>query len=153
MIDFGAYLLNYLHLGAPKFWKVVRPSQHAELEQILHAVLDVPENVVKKPDRDAFCRPENPPNCDNFLKHQPLYLPEATIKKFKIECTEVVQYKGEMVIAFPYAYHQGYDTGANIAETIVYASDRWEIFLKEGLYQTCSQKCSAKKDSAFSPRS
>ena len=46
-----------------------------------------------------------------------------------------------MVVVFPWAYHQGYNTGPNIVEESLYASERWKTFHQKGLWVKCSRKC------------
>ncbi|MCJ1251821.1 lysine (K)-specific demethylase [Trapelia coarctata] len=132
----ATYSINYLHKGAPIYWSIVKPDAHADLEgtvDILTAGVAIPSIGVQKP---AF-----PPECDHFIGHQGLYLPSGTLDKLKLEWKPVVQHENEMLITFPFAYHQGYSTGPNITEEISYASNRWEIFAKEGLYHQCLRSC------------
>ncbi len=139
--DLGAYLLNYLHDGAPQTWTVVRPTEHKKLEETLHGFLH-PSKSGEMGTSIAIPRPKFPPKCDNFLRHNPLYVPEETLKHDDIKYTKVVQFLGEMVITFPFAYHQAYNTGANIAESMPYASERWEIFPSQKLLNDCNRYCS-----------
>ena len=134
--DFAAYSLNYLHCGAPKCWRVIAPKDHAKLEEILYAFLNPEERLLSS---GASFKPKRPPQCSQFLRHNSLYVPTELLQLLDIEYTLVVQHQGEMVITFPYAYHQGYNAGPNIAEAIGYASDRWEVFIREGLYQKCQK--------------
>lgn len=141
VVNFGAYLLNFLHDGAPRVWTIARPQEHKKFEEMLHSFL---QPIIAKGKRTGMeiPRPKLPPACDNFLKHKPLYIPDETLKSYDIKHTKVAQYLGEMVIAFPFAYHQVYNTGANIAESIAYATDRWKIFHANKLFKHCDQKCS-----------
>lgn len=141
IVDLGAYLLNYLHDGAPQVWTIVRPTEHKKLEETLHG-FQQPLKTGAKGTGIAIPRPFLPPACDNFLKHKPLYVPEETLKSYDIKYTKIAQYLGEMVIVFPFAYHQAYNTGANIAESMAYASNRWEIFPAKKLLKQCNKECS-----------
>ena len=85
-----------------------------------------------------------PPQCDQFIRHQSLYLPSETLDSFKLEYSTVSQYQNEMLITFPYAYRQAYNTGPNIAEEMAYASRRWEVFHQKHLYQSCGPDCPEK---------
>ena len=143
--ELGAYSLNYLHDGAPQIWTVVKPTAHEKLERTLHSFLQVSKSGGKVPSL-AIPRPYRPPECDNFLRHQPMYIPEGTLKMYDIEYTKVVQYLGEMVITFPFAYHQAYNAGANITESMAYASNRWEVFPMNKLLKDCHRGCSSKKN-------
>lgn len=132
--DFAAYSLNYLHCGAPKCWTVVAPSHHAKLEEILYAFLNPGKRMLSS---RTNLKPKSPPQCSQFLRHNSVYVPTELLQLLDIEYTLVAQHQGEMVITFPFAYHQGYNTGPNVAEAIGYASDRWEVFIREKLYQNC----------------
>ena len=134
--DFAAYSLHYLHAGAPKCWKVVAPKDHAKLEEVMHTFLNSEEKMLSS---RTDLRPRRPPQCSQFLRHKSVYLPEEFFRLLNVDYTPVVQHQGEMVITFPFAYHQGYNTGPNIAEAIGYASDRWEVFIREGLYENCQK--------------
>ena len=134
--DFAAYSLNYLHMGAPKCWRVVAPKDNAKLEEIMHVFLNPEERMLSS---RGDKKPMRPPQCSQFLRHKSVYVPEELLQDLNIGYTSVVQHQGEMVITFPFAYHQGYNTGPNIAEAIGYASDRWEVFIREGLYENCQK--------------
>ena len=138
MPDLGAYSLNYLHDGAAKVWTVVRPTHHMKLEELLHGYVQRSRKSLI-----AVPRPKFPPTCDNFLKHNALYVPRSTLKMYDIPYTEVTQHIGEMVIVFPFAYHQAWNEGPNIAESMGYASDRWMIFPRNKLFNDCNRECSA----------
>ena len=138
MANLGAYSLNYLHDGAPKIWTVVRPMDHQKLEELLHGYLQHSRtSLIVVP------RPRLPPTCDNFLEHNPLYVPRQTLKMYDIPYTEVNQHVGEMVIIFPFAYHEAWNEGPNIAESMGYASDRWMMFPRLKLLKHCNKECSA----------
>ncbi|KAI9790414.1 MAG: hypothetical protein M1835_000989 [Candelina submexicana] len=132
--DYAAYSVNYLHVGAPKCWRVIRPDHHREVEEFLDKHINPPERQLSA---QSGRTPRRPPQCTQFLRHHAMYLPKYTMDMLDIEYTTVIQHQGEMVITFPYAYHEGWNTGPNIAEAIGYASERWEIFMREGLYQNC----------------
>ena len=97
-------------------------------------------------------RPTNPPPCSQSVSHNPTYAPQATLSSYGIDNTEVVQQQGEMVITFPYAYHQVLASGPSITEEILYASDRCEVFHQKDLYQHCERNCTAEKQDKFDLR-
>ena len=138
MIDFAAYSLNYLHVGAAKRFTVVKPKQRGRLEECMHRVLYAQDGFVNISNED---RPRHPPQCDHSLRHKSLYLPQETLEMLGVDFTHVVQHQNELLIFFPFAYHQSYSTGPNISESMAYASDRWEIFIKEDLCRPCHQDC------------
>lgn len=119
--------------GAPRVWTIVKPTDHIKLEEAIHYL------TVDKPSLTPDCKlPLLPPQCAQFLRHQALYLPKETLTSCRVEHTEVVQYQDEMIITFPYAYRQGYNTGPNISEEIAFMTKRSEVFLENGLYRQCS---------------
>ena len=137
---YAAYTLNYHHSGEPRNYTVIKPKDHEKLEDLIG-------NATHE---HLSTRPPKTPSCSQFVRHQAMYLPEDTLQLQDIDYTTVIQYQGEMVIIFPYAYYQGFNAGANITEEMMYASDRWEVFHREKVYQYCSRNCLAKKDDTFS---
>lgn len=132
---FAAYSLNHLHVGAPRLWTVMRPEDYGKLEQYLLQCLD----PVKDMQGVFLGKPKlATPGCSQFIRHHRVYLPEATINALGVRYTKVTQRPGELVITFPYAYHQGMNSGPNIMEVFPYGSDRWQIFVRNGLYQHCT---------------
>lgn len=132
--DYAAYSVNYLHVGAPKCWRVIYPKHHRQVEEFLYQHINPPERRLST---SSGRMPRRPPQCTQFLRHHAMYLPKYTMDMLRIDYTTVIQHQGEMVVTFPFAYHEGWNTGPNIAEAVGYASDRWEIFMREGLYQNC----------------
>ena len=86
-----------------------------------------------------------PPRCDQFLNHQPFYIPKGSLEACGIEFTNVVQYEGELIIKFPFAYYQGYSCGPSVAEEVAYTNERSEILNQEGLYYHCHAACTGPK--------
>ncbi|KAL9122950.1 MAG: hypothetical protein Q9187_000491 [Circinaria calcarea] len=133
--ELAAYSVNYLHKGAPKVWTVIKPRDHKQLEEAIHYL------TVDKLSLTPDCKlPLLPPQCDQFLRHEALYLPKKTLTACRVLHAEVVQYQNEMIITFPFAYCQGYNTGPNISEGIAFMSKRSEVFLENGLYRHCSNE-------------
>ena len=122
--------------GAPRTWTIFKPKEHAKLEERLH-FFTADEHITT----DEGVRIGYPPQCDQFIRHQSLYLPKKTLDHFKLEHSTVAQYQNEMIITFPYAYRQAYNTGPNIVEEMAYASHRWDVFHKKHLYHPCDSKC------------
>lgn len=146
MTTHAAYSLNYLHRGAPKRWIIIEPHAHKELEELLHPQVEAAAERLIPKLTSGLKPPTHPPRCDGFLGHEPLYVPKETLALHAIAHTEIVQYEGEMVITFPFAYSQGSSAGPNVAETIAFGNDRWEIIHNSGLYRTCHANCSGPKD-------
>ena len=140
MNKYAAYSLNYHHSGAPRTLTVTLPEHHPKLEEAIHATQN---------SGNTSGRPRKSPTCSQFVGHQKMYMPQATLSLCDVHYTEVVQHQGEMVITFPYAYHQAYASGPNITEEILYASDRCKVFHRESLYQYCNRKCGIEQPDDF----
>lgn len=106
----------------------MKPHDHMDLEGMVHILT-------------AGQKPKFPPECDQFVGHQGLYLPLKTLDEMGLKWKQVVQHPNEMIITFPFAYRQGFNSGPNITEEISYASNRWEIFVKDNLYRQCLPSC------------
>ena len=132
----AAYSLNYLHMGAPRIWTIVKPTDHDKLQELMHYVTADSAATASNGKRTRY-----PPQCDQSLGHESLYVPAGSLQLLDVEYTVVVQHQGELVITFPYAFCQVYCTGPSIAEEISYTTDRWEVFVRRDLYQKCHQSC------------
>jgi hypothetical protein len=128
---YGAHSITYHHTGADKVWYIVKPSEFQHIEEF---VFNQREN---KADID--------PRCSQFVRHESIYMQPETLAA-GVECTRVVQKPGEMVIVFPFAYHQGFNAGANIAETQIYGDKHWaNVFAQNpDWYEPCGQECKGK---------
>lgn len=164
MTGFGAYSLNILHSGAPKCWTVIKPASHQKIEYELHPEVEEAslrgkriefvrltyvdtENASKKDKKKVGYLPpaDIPPRCDQFLNHQPFYIPKSSLEAYGVEFIQLVQYEGELIIRFPFAYSQGYSCGPSIAEEVGYTNERSEPLDQEGLYHHCHAGCSGPK--------
>lgn len=167
MTSFGGYSLNVLHSGAPKCWTVIKPADHRKIELELHPEaeeaslrgrrikfvrltsidVDNPSKKNRKKKQKVECPPpaDIPPRCDQFLNHQPFYIPKASLEAYGVEFVQLAQYEGELIIRFPFAYSQGYSCGPSIAEEVGYTNERSEVFNQEGLYYHCHAACSGPK--------
>lgn len=137
---YAAYSLNYHHSGAPRIITVTAPKHFRKLEEFMY---------IAQHGGTTLGRPWNPPKCSQFVKHQPMYVPHATLSLNGVEYTDVVKHQGEMVIIFPYAYHQAYASGPNITEEVLYASDRCKVFHRENLYHHCNRNCAGRQPDDF----
>ncbi|MCJ1466551.1 hypothetical protein MMC07_005171 [Pseudocyphellaria aurata] len=151
----AAYSLNYLHRGAPKRWVIIEPDAHPKLEELLYPQVEFAAGrLVKKfPWQSGLSEPQpqpptHPPLCDRFLSHQPFYVPKETLAMHSIPYTEIVQYEGDMIITFPFAYYQGFSSGPSVAEVIPFGNHRWETIRQSRLYQPCHANCSGPADPA-----
>lgn len=145
MTNHAAYSLNYLHRGAPKRWVVIEPDAHQQLEELLHPEVELVAERLVQQSRTKFKPPIHPPLCDQFLGHQPLYIPMDTLESHGIAHREVVQYQGQMIVTFPSTYCQGISAGPSVAEVMAFGNDRWETISKERIYQPCHPNCSGPK--------
>lgn len=149
----AAFSLNYLHRGAPKRWIIIEPDAHQRLEELLYPQVEFTAGRLVKNLRSGYKPPTHPPRCDQFLYHQPLYVPKETLAIHSIPYTEIVQYEGEMVVTFPFAYYQGFSSGPNLAEAISFGNERWETIQQSRLYQPCHANCSGPADPGQAKRS
>lgn len=135
--SFGAYTLSYHHRGAPQTWTTVTPAHHSKLEELMHKA----SHGLHYEDAS----PTTAPSCAQFAQHKPRYIPTDSLRLRGIDFTTVVQQEGELVIVFPYAYHQTFNCGINITESVSYASERWTALHRKGLYKHCSTACPSGK--------
>lgn len=133
---YASYLLSYHHSGAPRTLLITQPHAHADVENAIYDTQDSSGNLF-------LTRPEHPSTCSQFVTHETVYVPSRTFSALRIPYTEVVQQQGEMVIIFPWAYHEAYTSGPNITEEILYAGDRCKVFHEEKLYRHCDSECAA----------
>ncbi len=111
--DSVLYSLNYLHMGASKFWVVVHPYDRERLKRRL---------------RDSY-RPKshndpNPRACSQFVRHMSVWVPVETLDRWDIRYTALEQLPGDLVVTAPGSYHQGWNAGWNVAEAINYGDGR-----------------------------
>lgn len=141
MNKYAAYSVNYHHSGAPRILMVTVPEFHTQVENAMHDLQDSGNLFLS--------RPGDTSKCSQFVAHQPIYVPSSTLSTLRIPHTEVVQHQGELVITFPWSYHEAYTSGPNITEEMLYASDRCCVFHKEKLYRHCGPDCPAGQEDNF----
>eukprot|EP01125_Pyxidicula_operculata_P008638 TRINITY_DN2880_c0_g1_i2.p1 TRINITY_DN2880_c0_g1~~TRINITY_DN2880_c0_g1_i2.p1 ORF type:complete len:839 (+),score=148.47 TRINITY_DN2880_c0_g1_i2:75-2591(+) len=112
------YSVNYLHTGKPKLWYGI-PSDFA------HQF----EAAMKKELPELF---EKNPNLLHLLVTQ---LSPQILKKHGVPVYTALQKEGQFVITFPKAYHAGFNTGFNCAESVNFALEDWLPF--------CQMACNA----------
>jgi len=106
--DMDLYAVNYLHYGAPKTWYGIPPSEGHKLEQMA---------------RKLF--PDMAKTCFNLMRHKALMISPELLRANGIQVNKLVQEERNMIIAFPHAYHSGFNHGFNMAESTNFAIDRW----------------------------
>jgi hypothetical protein len=78
--------------------------------------------------------------CSQFVRHQNLYFSSRFLRSRGIDFTEIAQVPGDMLILFPFTYHQGYNMGANIAIANNYVVEG-EGHVYETGYVPCRDEC------------
>eukprot|EP00835_Amoeboradix_gromovi_P001979 NODE_102_length_20354_cov_0.272018.p1 type:complete len:628 gc:universal NODE_102_length_20354_cov_0.272018:2583-4466(+) len=106
--DCDLYSINYLHLGSPKFWYVIPPSELKKFEAICQQLFGQEHR-----------------NCREFMRHKKHLMSPTILNKHNIKYFKTVQNSGEFMITFPYAYHAGFNLGFNCAEATNFALERW----------------------------
>lgn len=106
--DMDLYAVNYLHYGAPKTWYGIPPSEGHKLEQVA---------------RKLF--PDMAKTCFNLMRHKAIMISPELLRAHGVQVNKLVQEERNMIIAFPHAYHSGFNHGFNIAESTNFAVDRW----------------------------
>ncbi|KAF0700704.1 Aste57867_8758 [Aphanomyces stellatus] len=106
--DMELYSINFLHTGKPKIWYTVPPQHAARVERICQTMF-----------------PDEYMACQQFLRHKTSLISPSKMHEFDIPYCKAVQGPGEFIITFPRAYHQGFNTGFNIAESVNFATLRW----------------------------
>ena len=112
--DQHLYSLNYHHMGAPKVWYTVPATQRQALEQSMRA--SMPEMFDAHPD---------------LLFQLTTMLSPLALQAADVPVHRCVQETGEFVVAFPGAFHCGFNAGFNCAEAVNFAAADW---LPQGAY-------------------
>ena len=117
--DMDLFSINYLHFGAPKQWYSISCSPDRE-------------NIASSSDRLKFesamrsLFPADYQRCRAFLRHKTFVAsPDFLQKKHDLRVNRVTQFAGEIMITFPYGYHQGFNYGFNCAEAVNFALPSW----------------------------
>eukprot|EP01052_Picozoa_sp_SAG31_P006494 SAG31_NODE_299_length_18114_cov_3.533777_13_plen_264_part_00 len=105
--------INFLHHGAPKLWYVVPPASASRFEIFA-----------------AGAFPELAGTCRSFLRHKNVLISPSRLSAAGIPVLRAIQRPGEFMITFPRAYHAGFNSGFNLAESVNFATARWPTFGK-----------------------
>jgi hypothetical protein len=91
-------------------------------------------------------------DCDNWVRHRGLYVPKSVLDRGNIHYCQFQQSVGQVVITFPLVYHQGFNSGPNVAEAVNYGDRDWNM---EGRKLCTKRRCGydGTHISAFQPRS
>ncbi|XP_063716996.1 lysine-specific demethylase 4A-like isoform X2 [Symsagittifera roscoffensis] len=121
--DMDLYSINYIHYGEPKTWYVIPPEHGKRFEVVAKGRFAPTEGTM----------------CENFLRHKTTIISPSFLKKENIPCSKTVQRAGEIVVTFPFAYHQGFNHGFNCAEATNFATERWIEFGKWATHCGCRE--------------
>jgi len=58
------------------------------------------------------------------MRHKTCLVSPQVLEKYGIPYQKIVQEEREIIITFPYAYHQGFNHGFNIAESTNFATEK-----------------------------
>jgi len=106
--DVNLLSINYLHAGSPKYWYAIAQEDSKRFESLARSHFSVAAS-----------------ECPEFLRHKCFLLSPTILKKAGIRFTTSVQRPGDAIITFPGAYHFGFNTGFNIAESTNFAVPEW----------------------------
>jgi len=106
--DMNLLSINYLHVGAPKYWYAIPPEHAKRFESLAES------NFVHAARE-----------CSEFLRHKQNMISPAILKKAGIPFEVQVQRPGDAIITCPGAYHFGVNLGFNVAEATNFAIPEW----------------------------
>jgi hypothetical protein len=106
--DMNLFSINYLHAGSPKYWYSIAAEDAPRFESLATHHFNSAFRI-----------------CPEFLRHKRYLLSPAMLKKAGIGYVTQVQRAGDAMITFPGAYHFGFNTGFNVAESTNFAVPEW----------------------------
>lgn len=123
--DLDLYSINYLHMGEPKVWYCVPPSESDKFDAMA---------------RQLF--PEGASACSEFVRHKNMMISPSLLRSHNINYVQALQQPGEFIVLNASSYHAGYNLGFNCAEAVNFALPEWIDIGKN-----CSQcECGALAD-------
>lgn len=102
------YSVNYLHTGKPKLWYGVPGDAAVQFEETFKSFH--PELFKKNP---------------NLLHLLVTQLSPKVLKEKSVPCYTALQKPGQFIVTCPRAYHAGFNTGFNVAESVNFALEDW----------------------------
>jgi hypothetical protein len=129
--DHYLYSLSYLHRGASKFWIVVLPAAAGRLQAFM-------ERYAPLRKRAGGGR------CSQFMRHVSQWVSLGALKAWSIPYTLVEQRMGDLIMTAPCAYHQGRNSGANVAEAVNWGDGCSQQRLAD--YKACRPSCVSDKE-------
>lgn len=106
--DLDLFSINFLHFGAAKYWYSVPPRYASNVESLAQR-----------------CFREDYQECSQFLRHKSYLLSPTVLAANGIPCYHTQQNQGEFILTFPQAYHFGFNSGFNCAESTNFALETW----------------------------
>jgi jumonji domain-containing protein 2 len=107
--DGDLYSMNYLHYGMAQHWYVIAPQHTARLRQVI-----TDKTVLETP------------HCQALYRHKSLIIPPRTLNgKYSIPFHRIVQRENELVVTYPTAFRQGFNSGYNVVEACNFALPNW----------------------------
>ena len=106
--DMNLSSINYIHAGHPKQWYALAPADHGKFEQLASSLY---QQLHSK--------------CREFLRHKHVLLKPSKLRERGLVVRQTVQREGEFIVTWPCSYHQGYNLGFNVAESVNFATEEW----------------------------
>ena len=106
--DMNLSSINYIHAGHPKQWYALAPADHTKFEQLAATLYHQLQST-----------------CHEFLRHKHVLLKPSKLRERGLVVRSTVQREGEFIVTWPCSYHQGYNLGFNIAESVNFATEEW----------------------------
>jgi len=106
--DMNLSSINYIHAGHPKQWYALAPADHVRFEQLASSLYQQLQH-----------------KCREFLRHKHVLLKPSKLRERGLVVRQTVQREGEFIVTWPCSYHQGYNLGFNVAESVNFATEEW----------------------------
>jgi len=107
------YSVNYVHTGKPKLWYGIPASAADDFERTMQAKL--PELFQRQP---------------NLLHLLITQLSPRALVEANVQVYTAIQSAGQFVVTCPRAYHAGFNSGFNVAESVNFALEDWLPFCR-----------------------
>jgi jumonji domain-containing protein 2 len=131
--DYDMSSINYMHYGATKFWYLIAHEDSKKFQSYL-----------KNKYPEAFLE------CSQYFRHKTILVNPYLLKECipSIRISKIEQKQGEFVLTFGSVYHQGFNLGFNIAESVNFAVPQWLPQFPKFTYCKC-HKDNLRIDPAF----
>lgn len=124
--DKDVYSISYLHSGSPKCWFAIPPSDGARFQE-----------------RISVLAPSKFRKCAAYFRHKSLLIDP---RELSYATDMLIHEEGQFVVTFPFAYHQGFNSGVNVAEAVNFGSERWLKYGENCLECHCEEDKGVKDD-------